>query len=206
MRAAAIQLAPWGILLLAIGLTRLPSGGGIWGIACIAGMAMVSVLAALRTFWSKAPRSVSGGLFAASLAVLLVPPSPTALLDWVPAWVVAVLYALTLHLAFQDSAGRAPRLAGNGEPGRAAWLRYLPLGLGLVALVALPFAKILLPLRIRAVFELQTALEPLAALALVGSLLVVGGLAWTALERRPKSSKPSTASLDAAAPVPEDSP
>lgn len=181
---AFTRLSLWALTVAAFAVTRLPATGPDAALIFAIGAFATLVLASLSTLWPKAPASLRGWAFLASLVLILVPTSASAITP-LPPWAVALLYVVTLHVYFRDDATRAPRLgAREGTRSGGQLLRFIPAATALAALVAAPLAMQILPWRIRAVFELQTAFEPVLPLMLLGGALVVGGLLRGVTDRR----------------------
>ncbi len=189
------RLGLWGLTVLVCAATRLPAARPDGTVLFLAAASATLVLVFLSTLWAKAPVSLRGWVLLASLGVVLVPTSASAAASWLPAWAVALLYVVTLHVFFRDDAGRAPRV-GPRAGTRSRWhvVRFIPVGAAAAVLVAVPFAFPLLPWRMRAVFELQTAFEPVLPVLLLAVVLVIGGLLRNVVDGRA-----DVASQDAAA-------
>lgn len=185
VQRAVTRLVMWVSTTLICAVTRLPADGLVWTIVFLLAASAVVVLAALATSWSKAPSLLRGWLLLVSLGMFLVPPSAGAVAPWIPAWTAAGLYAVTLHLFFQDDSRRAPVVRDPAATRKASQVvRYLPVAAAVAVLVIAPLVLALMPLRIRSVFELQTAFAPVLPLLLVGGALLVGGSMRAVMDRR----------------------
>lgn len=191
----AVRLGIWLVAVALVAGTRLPGVSGAATVLAVAAVAAIGGIAVLVTIWKKAPSGVRTLLFLLNLAFFLLPPSPDAAFASVPGWVVALVFVLALHAFFHDQAQRPPTVDGAGSPLARRFLRFLPAAVCVALLVGAGFALRWLPLRIRSAFELETALGPLLAVALLGgALLVLGALGGMfSLLRRKDPAKAETA-------------
>ncbi len=179
----SVRLLGIWVAVALVASTRLPGPDETQTFLSIASAAAVLALATTVWLWQKAPAGFHGWLFGSALAAILLPPSPDALLSGLPDWVPALAFVLALHGFFEDPAAKAPRLGAKGRAPQRI-LQFLPAALAVGVILALPLAMAFLPLRIRATYELHTALAPLIPLVFLGGLLMLAGALRTLLGRR----------------------
>lgn len=164
---AVFRLVVWTIAILLMAATRIPGPGIDTTVIVVLGTVVAVALAFLATFWPRATGKIRGGLFLVSLTILIIPPSQQSFASWVPGWLVGLFYVIALHLFFQDASQKAPVIDATGARSGRQWLRFAPMGAAIAIILGLPFLRPLLPLRIRAALELQTAFEPLVPLMIM---------------------------------------
>lgn len=176
MRSRGAGLAAIIAAVAVLVATRIPSSEPRWTIVSIVLGLGTCALAAVF-LWAPTPPALGAGVFVLSLGHLLVPTSREAALSAAPAWAVPLIVVAALHVFFSNTRTNAPVVA-TARLGASPWaaVRLLPAALAFAGLIALPMAYAwVVPERVRAAYELHTALAPLAPLVFLSAFLLVAG-------------------------------
>lgn len=181
-----VRMAILMIAVVILVATRFP-GDAPWSILAAVGGFLTMAFAAW-SLSSRAPVGTRATAVILGLALLLVPTSSQAWFAGLPDVAAAILFVIALHVFFTTTDAGAP-MAGQaaGRPWYQTLYRMVPAALATTALLAAPWlSTFLLPPRIHAAYELQTALQPVAFLTIIAAVLITGSLLWTALDRTDK--------------------
>ncbi len=181
-----------GFLVIAAALaamvtTRVPHHEPVigWSAVAIAGAILFLVT------WNRFRHSArpTGRVMIAGILVILLLPIAHEPAVRLPAWSIAILALLAMHVIGRNQASIAPSLANARRTTRTSVARWIPITLVAAAVIVIPVLyEWVLPARFYATYELHGAARPILPLLIVAGALTAGAL----IRFRPSAMQPSS--------------